>query len=38
MQRHYANDTSSTNKNNNEEYEVFAREESSRQNRLGKLQ
>ncbi|WJX30749.1 hypothetical protein P8452_19252 [Trifolium repens] len=33
-QRHYANDTSSTNKNNNEEYEVFAREESSRQNRV----
>ncbi|CAJ2638882.1 unnamed protein product [Trifolium pratense] len=33
-QRHYASDTSSTNKNNNEEYEVFAREESSRQNRV----
>ncbi|XP_045819855.1 protein LNK2 isoform X3 [Trifolium pratense] len=33
-QRHYTSDTSSTNKNNNEEYEVFAREESSRQNRV----
>ncbi|XP_073224411.1 protein LNK2 isoform X4 [Cicer arietinum] len=33
MRRHYSSDTSSTNKNNKEEHEVFAREESSTQNR-----
>lgn len=36
-QRHYASDTSSTNKNNKEEYAVFAREESSSQNRYAKM-
>ena len=37
MQRHYASDTSSTNKSSREELEFVAREESNSQNRSGKL-
>ncbi|RDX85009.1 Protein LNK2 [Mucuna pruriens] len=37
MQRHYASDTSSTNKNSREELEVAAREESNSQNRSARM-